>query len=197
MHINLRGDKTHHNIYILNLPKVPMVFKKYVFRNYSAEYPLLFAREKRKILKIIPRAKIEHVGSTSIPNLGGKGIIDIAIKTPKSKIEIYRNALKKLGYEPNPHHPDDSRRIYLEKRIQSGGKERRVHVHLTLTDNFWNSFISLRDYLRVHNKERNKYAKIKREAIKLCKGEGQRYHGYKHQFLENLQKRALKEYKSN
>ena len=34
----------------------------------------------KELKKIFPRVKIEHVGSTSIPGLGGKGIIDIAIK---------------------------------------------------------------------------------------------------------------------
>jgi len=45
---------------------------KYVFKKYRKSYPLFFQKEKKRLKKIFPRAEIEHVGSTSIPGLGGK-----------------------------------------------------------------------------------------------------------------------------
>ena len=64
-----------------------MSFKKYSFNKYLDIYRKLFIKEKYKLVSILPNAKIEHVGSTSIIGLGGKGIIDIAISVPKNKIE--------------------------------------------------------------------------------------------------------------
>ena len=62
--------------------------KKYVFRPYSEIFPKLFAAEKIRIAKSIETdGVIEHVGSTAIPGLGGKGIIDIAIAVDKEKLE--------------------------------------------------------------------------------------------------------------
>lgn len=57
---------------------------KYVFKPYSALFPNLFAKEKARIVQhfLFP-ASIEHVGSTAVPGLGGKGIIDIAIAFEK------------------------------------------------------------------------------------------------------------------
>lgn len=57
--------------------------RKYVFRRYNSKYELLFNKEKAKLKKILPKAKIEHVGSTAVKGLGGKGIIDISIIVPK------------------------------------------------------------------------------------------------------------------
>ncbi len=69
-----------------------------------------------------------------------------------------------------------------------------MHVHLVLSQKFWNSFIVVRDYLRNHNKERKEYARIKKEAVKHAKGEGKKYRRYKESFLEKVLRLALKEY---
>ena len=168
--------------------------KKYSFNKYSNKYGQLFNEEKTKLKNIFPRVKIEHVGSTSIPGLGGKGIIDIAIKTPRNKLNQFLKKLEGLGYKYNKEHPRNDESVFLQKRIRYDGKERRIHIHLTLDDKFWNSFIVVRDYLRNHDKECDNYTRIKKEAIKHAKGEGKKYRKYKNPFLEKILKLALKEH---
>ena len=102
--------------------------------------------------------------------------------------------LEKLGYDYNLEHQRDKRRIFLQKKITYSGKERRIHIHLTLNNEFWNTFIAFRNYLRTHDKERDEYAKLKKEAVKHAKGEGTKYREYKSKFLENITKRALRTY---
>jgi GrpB-like predicted nucleotidyltransferase (UPF0157 family) len=49
--------------------------KKYVFKPYSNIFPALFDKEKERIAPHLKKAlAIEHVGSTAIPDLGGKGL---------------------------------------------------------------------------------------------------------------------------
>ena len=60
-----------------------MNMDKYVFRDHSPKYKSFFEFERKKIAKILLKAKVEHVGSTAISGLGGKGIIDIMIGVPK------------------------------------------------------------------------------------------------------------------
>ncbi len=166
--------------------------QKYRFLPYDPKYPSVFLKEKNKIKNSLgENIKIEHVGSTSVPGLGGKGIIDIAIKTPKSKINKFLKRLGELGYEQTPKHPADDRRVFLQKIIKSEKEEKRTHIHLALTDEFWNSFIAVRDYLRDHDIERKKYAKLKKEAVRHAKGEGNKYYSYKEEFLRKLTKEAL------
>ena len=71
--------------------------KKYVFKSYNKIFPEIFEKEKEKICDFIEETiLIEHVGSTSIPNLGGKGIIDIAIASgsPLSQLNFTIDAFK-------------------------------------------------------------------------------------------------------
>lgn len=164
---------------------------KYSFNEYSESYKALFSREKSKLRKIFPKFKIEHVGSTSIPSLGGKGIIDIAIKTPKNKLLGFIRKLEKIGYESNSDHPIDNRRAFLQRIIKNRGEERRIHVHLVIDETFWESFILFRDYLRTHEKERDLYQKIKRDGVKLAKGDAETYRKHKKAFLEEIMKKAL------
>ena len=50
--------------------------KKYVFKPYNPKFPVLFEQEKQRIASHLKeKAPIEHVGSTAVPGLGGKGII--------------------------------------------------------------------------------------------------------------------------
>jgi len=187
--ISLRGAKYHHKIYIYKKTTQIMKFKKYVFRRYCGEYPKLFRKEKRKLIKALGNnVVIEHVGSTAIPGLGGKGIIDIAIKTPKSKASRYKDILKKLGYKTSLKHPEDNRRIFLQRKIRYSGKERRVHVHLTLKKKFWDTFIIFRDKLNKNPELIKEYENLKRKAVKIARGDGQAYRDYKSKFLKKHSK---------
>ncbi len=168
---------------------------KYKYKNYSKIYPEIFRKEKSKLIKVIPNLEIEHVGSTSIPGLGGKGIIDIAIKTPVKEVNKIIKKLETLGYKIHSDHPINSKSAFLQKIIKYNGNERRIHIHLTLTNTFWNSFMIFRDYLRNHNKERDAYAKIKKQASSYAKGEADKYRKYKKDLLEKIMKKALKENK--
>jgi GrpB-like predicted nucleotidyltransferase (UPF0157 family) len=166
--------------------------KKYSFNKYSNDYKQLFSRERSKLRKVLPNVKIEHVGSTSIPGLGGKGIIDIAIRIPKSKLSQFMEKLEKLGYESAVDHPVTKTSAFLQEIIKNNGKERRVHVHLVFDDTFWESFILFRDYLRNHDEVRDEYAGIKKEGVRHAKGEAEKYRKHKKAFLEKIMRFALK-----
>lgn len=168
--------------------------KKYCFRKHSKEYNLQFSREKAKLKNLFPGIQIEHVGSTAVPGLGGKGMVDIAVKTPKSKINLFVRKLEKLGFKSSFDHARDQHRVFLQRRINYGGKERRVHVHLVFDNYYWNTFIVVRDYLRKHRDACEEYARVKKEAIKYAKGEGKEYRKYKRAFLERIQRKAFKEF---
>lgn len=163
-----------------------MGYQKYKYKEYDSIYPRLYGQERTKLSKILPEdVKIEHVGSTSVPGLGGKGIIDIAVYTPKERIDDYMRILKGQGYEYSPH-PGDASDKFMQKIIKYGGKERRVHVHLTLDPKFWESFLNVRDYLREHTDAREEYAKIKQEGSNHAAGDGNKYGNYKVEFVRNL-----------
>jgi len=169
--------------------------EKYRFKKYDDKFILLFKKERAILRKIIPNLEIEHVGSTSVPGLGGKGIIDIAIKTNTIEANKIVNKLESIGFESDLEHLRNNNSTYLKKIIKYKGKERRVHVHLTLNNKFWNSFIVFRDYLKSNKKERDRYNEIKKKASFYAKGEANKYRAYKKPLIEEIMKKALKKIK--
>jgi GrpB-like predicted nucleotidyltransferase (UPF0157 family) len=157
---------------------------KYKFVKYDPNYLKLFNKYKSQLIKSLGNdIKIEHVGSSAVPGLGGKGIIDIAIFTPKNKLKTYILGLRELGFKETIDHPADNRRIFMQMVTKEKGKERRVHVHLALTNTFWDSFISFRDYLRKNKKVRDEYARIKKQGAKFAKGDAKKYRKSKEEFI--------------
>lgn len=73
---------------------------KYVFKPYNPIWPVLFMRERERIIRqIAVPCDIEHVGSTAIFGLGGKGIIDIGVAANKKDIDKISQWLQMdLGY---------------------------------------------------------------------------------------------------
>jgi len=85
----------------------------------------------------------------------------------------------------------------MDKVIKYKGKERRVHLHLTLTKQFWDSFIAFRDYMKENQKAIDEYAAIKKEAAKHAKGDKKKYWLYKRKVINKHWKRAMKKYLNN
>ena len=139
--------------------------KKYVFKPYSKIFPDLFEREKERISSHIKHLMIEHVGSTAVPNLGGKGIIDIAIAVDRKEMESVSKRLQELGYEFRPMYSTPDRFYFVIFLPDPEEETRRYHVHLTYPEcSEWKEFIGFRDYLRSHPEEAQEYGEIKRKA---------------------------------
>ena len=158
--------------------------QKYVFRKYNPEYPAFFTSEKKKISKILSSTtKIEHIGSTAIPNLGGKGILDIIIGVSKSEFTKAKHNLEKTGYEFREK-VSDPERLFFRIDYPYKNKERRVHIHLTeLNGQEWKKLIGFRDYLLKNSEAAKQYAKIKKEGVKKACGDCEKYRKHKEGFI--------------
>ncbi len=151
--------------------------KKYVFKPYSNNFPKLFSLEKTRISGSIKEClDIQHVGSTAVPTLGGKGIIDIALAVKKQNMESVSKQLQELGYEFRPTFSTHDRYYFIIYLPDPEEEIRRYHVHLTYPENNeWKEFIGFRDYLRTHPEEAKKYAEIKQKAALEANHDGEKY----------------------
>jgi len=151
--------------------------KKYVFKPYSHIFPELFDKEKARIAPHLTKAlAIEHVGSTAVCNLGGKGIIDIAIAVQKENMEATSKQLQSLGYEFRPTYSTPDRLYFIIYLPDPEEGNRRYHVHVTYpASNDWEGLIGFRDYLRTHPKEAQEYAAMKSQAALEANNEGDQY----------------------
>ncbi|HEY5260139.1 MAG TPA: GrpB family protein, partial [Rhabdochlamydiaceae bacterium] len=151
--------------------------KKYVFKPYNPNFPALFEREKQRIASHLKeKALIEHVGSTAVPGLGGKGIIDIAIAVDKNQREAVSKELQAMGYILNPKGCTPERLFFYADLPDEKEPVRRYHIHLTDAESKdWKDFIAFREYLKSHPEEAQNYAALKEKAAAEAGGEGEIY----------------------
>jgi GrpB-like predicted nucleotidyltransferase (UPF0157 family) len=155
---------------------------KYVFKKYNKNYPKLFAKEKSFLIGILPGVfGMEHIGSTAVYGLGGKGIIDILISFKKAKdIEFAKETLLNNNYELMSKHAE---RVSL--RISRGFLfKNHFHIHLTkIGSKTWKDALKFRDKLRNNSGVLHAYTEVKKKAVVVAKGEGEIYRKLKEAFI--------------
>lgn len=164
-----------------------------MFKKYEESFPDLFEKEKERLSKYLTGYyQIEHFGSTAVPGLGGKGIIDIYIVSPISNHESIKKALVAAGYETRPGFSPSqhvSFRIELPDPIE---KERRYHVHLgELESKDFKKCIKFRNFLLNHPEDAEKYAQIKKKASAEANQDRVKYMDIKSPFIEEILNKSL------
>jgi GrpB-like predicted nucleotidyltransferase (UPF0157 family) len=161
---------------------------KYVFKPYSKIFPELFQKEKERI---IPHLKgvvsIEHIGSTAVPGLGGKGIIDIAIAVNQADMDSTCKDLQTLGYDYRPTFSTQDRFYFVIYLPDKEEDTRRYHIHLTYPKNKeWEELLRFRDYLRSHPQALQEYANLKQQAASEANNDGKRYRKLKEPMFKQI-----------
>jgi GrpB-like predicted nucleotidyltransferase (UPF0157 family) len=128
---------------------------------YDPEWPCLYEREEKRIRAVLGDRviRIDHVGSTSVPSLPAKPLIDVALQVPDSADEAaYVPALEASGYNLRIREPD-----WFEHRLLKG-PDADVNIHVfTAGCEEVDRMIRFRDWLGEHAAERELYAERKRE----------------------------------
>jgi GrpB-like predicted nucleotidyltransferase (UPF0157 family) len=135
--------------------------------SYDPEWPSLFAafaKELRASLGDVA-VRIDHIGSTAVPDLTAKPIIDIQISvTSFEPLDAYRAPLERLGLTYRKDNPERTKRYFREPP-----GTRRTHVHVRVAGSFSEQLALLfRDFLRAHPDVAAEYAELKRSlALEL------------------------------
>ncbi|KKO51785.1 hypothetical protein XI25_24050 [Paenibacillus sp. DMB20] len=130
--------------------------------------------------------RIDHIGSTSVPGLDAKPVIDVQISVKSLESMNYRRMLDKLGYHYRSDNPDLSKRYFRE----SGGM-RRTHIHVREAGS-WSEQLHLlfRDYLRAHPEDCRLYADTKYRLMNLYGNQRKKYVEEKSPVVWEIMKRA-------
>jgi len=124
-------------------------------------WPELFRREDERIRATLGERVLllEHVGSTSVPGLAAKPVIDMVMAVADSSAEDeYVPALEAVGYRLTIREPD-----WYEHRLLKG-PDTNVNLHV-FTDGCVEvgRMLAFRDWLRSHDDDRELYERAKRE----------------------------------
>lgn len=162
--------------------------------DYHAEWVLKYEEEKEKITAILNSncIAVYHIGSTSVPGLAAKPIIDImAVVRSLEKVDAVAEDFFRMGYEYCGEFGIVGRR-YLRK----GGEERTHQIHIFQADDWDNigRHLAFRDYMRIHKKERDEYAEIKKVLAQKFPYDIEGYCDGKEEFVRGIEKKALSQY---
>jgi GrpB-like predicted nucleotidyltransferase (UPF0157 family) len=151
---------------------------------YQLEWKKLFTEEKQRLEAAIGNniLEIEHIGSTSIPGMTAKPIIDIAIAIHNfEEAKVCIDPLENLGYEYKGEF-GIPRRLYFVK-----GTPRRFHLHMNeIISDHWKNHISFRDYLIKHPDKAKQYADLKIKLAQQFKANREAYTEGKTSFIEKI-----------
>jgi GrpB-like predicted nucleotidyltransferase (UPF0157 family) len=138
---------------------------------------------------------VEHIGSTAIPGMPARDILDLeVIVTRIEKEAALAASLQRLGFRR--FNPPDLAVAGLRLFVPDDGSG-RVHVHVCERGSAQHRrHVAVRDYLRAHPAEARRYAEVKREAARLAAGSRVAYSRAKTRYLQALEQTALRWNKS-
>src|SRR4051812_15369878 len=158
---------------------------------YDNTWPQEFAAEADRIERACAGLPLilEHIGSTSIPGLSAKPVIDILAGRPGNVPGAkYVAAFEQIGYEHKGAFGVPGRNYFRR------GTPRTHHVHLvSWSSDLWRDHLLFRDYLRSHLDVAREYETIKRELAALYLQDKEKYTDAKGPFVRSIVRRAREE----
>ena len=170
--------------------------RKYNIVSYDPKWKKQFEGEMQ-ILSLIFRDSaiaIEHVGSTAVPGLSGKPIIDVLILVEDITIaETLNRKMEEMGYKSLGEYVRPGTRLFVRERNNT----RLCNVHIFPKDHpHAKEMLLLRDYFRGHVDLMEEYSKLKFELLARFPDDYRSYRKHKDEWMEKLKVKIRKEFAS-
>ncbi|WP_233520389.1 GrpB family protein [Prauserella sp. PE36] len=133
--------------------------------DYDPGWPQAFEREAERIRSALGRhaLSVEHVGSTAVPGLAAKPVIDILLVVANSAAESdYRAAVESAGFVLRAREPEWFEHRFFDKTPAGSNVGINLHVFSAGCPEI-QRMLAFRDHLRAHAEDRELYARVKRE----------------------------------
>lgn len=131
--------------------------------DYDPQWPVVFDRHRQIIAAALGdlALSIEHIGSTSVPGLAAKPIVDMLLVVPDASDESsYLAHMESAGYQLRVREPD------FEQHRMFRTPDRTVHVHVFSPDSSQaHRYLVFRDRLRSNGQDRQRYEDTKRALV--------------------------------
>jgi GrpB-like predicted nucleotidyltransferase (UPF0157 family) len=157
-----------------------------ILKEHTSEWAIAFEMEQERLVEILGEnlIQLEHVGSTAIPGIPAKPILDIAAQV--HSLDLSRNGveqkLAEFGYEYVPKEGFPDRRFF--RRGPWGNGTHHLHVYEKGARG-WDDLLRFRDYLRKHQEAAGEYTVIKRRLASIA-GSRQEYTDGKTEFVRSI-----------
>jgi GrpB-like predicted nucleotidyltransferase (UPF0157 family) len=164
--------------------------------DYDPRWAFLFNEEAARLRAVLDPSlivRLEHFGSTAIPGLAAKPIIDIliAVRSLAAARATFVETLQKLDYIYWADNPKKDRMFFV-KGMPHFGSKRSHHVHITEpTGELWHR-LAFRNYLRAHPDEAATYERLKKRLAVEHQTDREAYADAKSVYVESVMRRVSK-----
>lgn len=161
--------------------------------DYNPNWPNIYLIEKEKLQDILGRdlMSIHHIGSTAIPNIKAKPIIDILCVVKNIEgIERYHSAMQNLGYEGLGENGISSRRFFLKRNKNTQKRTHHVHIFDQRAQGQIERHLDFRDYLRENPKEARNYEALKEKLALWYPENRDKYTDGKEEFIREIERKG-------
>ncbi len=137
-----------------------------------------------------PDLAVEHIGSTAVPGLAGKGVVDLGIATDPPDVPRIASLLRDLGFGPQPGpDPWPPTRPMLVGSLDRGGVTFRIHVHVMPEPLELRRQVAFRDALRADPELVRSYAALKEGIVRGGLLDGHQYTYQKQAWIAEVHRR--------
>ena len=134
--------------------------------------------------------RVDHVGSTAIPDMCGKNIIDVLVGATTAKdFARKRTQIENMGYFASQNSKSEIYQFFASKQGETSSGDTHIHLAIMRTDRY-EDFLTLRDYLLRNKKEAEDYSNYKKKLIELGVTDRKRYRATKSEYVSALIERA-------
>jgi GrpB-like predicted nucleotidyltransferase (UPF0157 family) len=134
-----------------------------VFVDSDARYPAVFARVVDLVRSVAPAVTVDHVGSTAVAGLGGRGVLDVVVACPRHAHQSVVWALHRMGWTDAPF--GWIKPMLTGTIAYAGGSFPVLAYVLDPNDELRRGLLATRDRLRRDPAEVQRYAAVKRAAL--------------------------------
>ena len=167
----------------------------YTFAEYSPEWPRQFEQEATRLTTLLgdELVTLHHIGSTSVPGLAAKPIIDmLPLVRDIARIDELTPLLQAAGYKPWGEYGLPGRRYFTKDRITPEGDFRTHNIHTYQADDpAIERHLAFCAYLRSHAEACRAYEAIKRASYALHPANVAAYNDHKNEWIKELEQVAI------
>ncbi|GLX68881.1 GrpB family protein [Paenibacillus glycanilyticus] len=161
---------------------------------YDANWTSQFKNEKQILMNMLSSEialRIEHIGSTAVPNLSAKPTIDIFVEIPKEN-KVRELIISKMTQNNYIHMTEQNNYLMFVKGYSPKGLEKEsFHIHMDTKDSdFFSDRAYFRDYLRANPTVAKQYEELKFNLAEIYKYDREAYTDNKADFVSKITKLA-------
>ena len=151
---------------------------------------------ENKLKSILPEStQINHVGSTAIPDMCGKNIIDVLVGAKnETEFSLFKEKISSFGFFASQNSKSEIYQFFASKLGETGNGDTHIHLCITNTERY-DEFLILRDYLLENKAEATAYSNHKKELIKNGITDRKQYRSTKSEYVSKLIEHAKKYFK--